>query len=286
MGYFQRRFFRIYPIFLLSLLISAAVYYLQPHAEGVSLKELAANLLFLQDFSSGKPGVWFSTFAGNAPLWSLSYEWWFYMMFFPIWRLVPRNAQLHLVTLIALIGYSSYHILPNQVSLFLMYFLIWWCGAEMARAFLSIGGVKFSSLRFPLLYLTVLCILLAFPVFTAFVNKKKLLFGIHPVLELRHFAAALVFILLALAWAKIRWVGFNRLLGGFALIAPISYALYIFHYPLLITSTYLDFIPGVLLQLIGYFLITFLLAFLAEGPFQSWVNGFGKRIFSPASKSQ
>lgn len=277
--YFTRRILRIYPIFLLALLLSAVVYYLQPHAQGVSLKELAANLLFLQDFSSGKPGVWFSTFAGNAPLWSLSYEWWFYMMFFPIWKLVPYKAQIHLVAVISIIGFGTYSMIPNQLSLFLMYFLIWWCGAEMAREFMAIGSVSFSSLRAPLVYLTVLVILLAVPVFTAFVKKKKLLFGIHPVLELRHFTAALVFILLALFWAKIRWFGFNRLFGGFALVAPISYALYVFHYPLMVTSSYLNFIPSILLQLIGYLLITFLLAFLAEGPFQKWVNGLGRKIF-------
>lgn len=171
--YFTRRILRIYPIFLLALLLSAVVYYLQPHAQGVSLKELAANLLFLQDFSSGKPGVWFSTFAGNAPLWSLSYEWWFYMMFFPIWKLVPYKAQIHLVAVISIIGFGTYSMIPNQLSLFLMYFLIWWCGAEMAREFMAIGSVSFSSLRAPLVYLTVLVILLAVPVFTAFVKKKE-----------------------------------------------------------------------------------------------------------------
>ena len=41
-------------------------------------------MLMLQDRSYAKPGVWVSLVGGNAPLWSLSYEWWFYMAYFPM----------------------------------------------------------------------------------------------------------------------------------------------------------------------------------------------------------
>ncbi len=86
-GYFARRWKRIYPIFILSFLVAFLCAYAStgsmPHISG---RDLAGNLLMFQDFSYAKPGVFVSPFLGNSPLWSLSYEWWFYMLFFPIFR--------------------------------------------------------------------------------------------------------------------------------------------------------------------------------------------------------
>jgi peptidoglycan/LPS O-acetylase OafA/YrhL len=75
--YIGRRFFRIYPIFILALALSYAL----AASWSVDLKVLVGNLLMLQDFTDGKPGVLFGTFEGDLPLWSLSYEWWFYLMY-------------------------------------------------------------------------------------------------------------------------------------------------------------------------------------------------------------
>lgn len=75
-GYFYRRWKRIYPIFLLALGLAWLVAWVSSGVKpAVSGRELAGNLLMLQDFGFAKPGVWVTPFLGNLPLWSLSYEW-------------------------------------------------------------------------------------------------------------------------------------------------------------------------------------------------------------------
>ena len=226
----------------------------------------------LQDFSGGKPGVWVSTLCGNTALWSLSYEWWFYMLFFPLYRFVPTRMQIHVAALLSLLGLVTFWLHANQVSLFLMYFILWWTGAELASAYLERIPLTFTSQRRSIVYLVFLSALLATPVLLSVVRHQSLAFGIHPVLELRHFCACLVFLLTGLLWARLRWSGFESLFGVFALAAPISYALYVFHIPLAITGSYLGAIPYPAVELCGYIVVSFVAAYLAEVPFQNWIN--------------
>jgi len=272
--YFARRARRIFPIFFLALALSFITVFLLGHANSPppSLWQLLGNLFMLQDFSGGKPGVWVSPFGGNLALWSLSYEWWFYMLFFPIYRFVPPKQQIHVVAAFSFVGFMTFSLLPNQVSLFLMYFVLWWSGAELGRSYLNQVPLTVTSQKQSIIYLTLLTALVATPVLSAVVNDQSLSFGIHPVLELRHFCACLLFLVIGLLWARMSWVGFRLIFGSFAFVAPISYALYVFHFPLAVTSSYLagfEFLP---LQLTGYVAITFLAAYIAEVPFQNWVN--------------
>ena len=273
--YLVRRATRIFPIYFLALALSFLTVVLLGPARiaDQSLGQFLGNVLMFQDFDGGKPGVWVTPFCGNLALWSLSYEWWFYMMFFPIYRFVPPQLQIHLVAALSLLGLVTFSLQPNQLSLFLLYFFLWWSGVELARSYLQKTPLTIASQRRTLCYLALLTSLVAAPVVAALIQHRPISFGIHPVLELRHFSACLVFLLGGLLWAKMRWVGFRFLFGGFAVVAPISYALYVFHYPLAVTSSYLggiDFLP---LQLTGYAAITFLAAYLAEIPFQKWING-------------
>ena len=114
--------------------------------------------------------------------------------------------------------------------------------------------------------------LLVAPVFAASIYQQPLSFGLHPILELRHFVACLFFLIAGLTWARFRWRLFDSIFGRFASIAPISYALYVFHMPLAVTSTYLESVHSHWLELIGYVIVTFGLSYLAEIPFQSWIN--------------
>jgi len=161
--YFLRRFKRIYPIFLLAILISIV---LTPELVigGPGLFQSVGNIFMLQDFGTGKPGVWVSPLGGNTPLWSLSYEWWFYMMFFPIYRFVPVKCQLHIVALMSLVGFLTYSAAPNQASLFLFYFLIWWSGVEIARIYIDHKEFSFHSLRYVILYIVLLTVCATLPV--------------------------------------------------------------------------------------------------------------------------
>jgi len=272
--YLARRIRRIYPIYLLALVLSFASVTLpgQPNAAKPPFTQVLGNICMLQDFSDVKPGVWVSTLGGNTALWSLSYEWWFYMLFFPLYRFVPTRAQIHVAAAVSLLGLVTFWLRANQVSLFLMYFILWWSGAELASAYLERVPLTLTSQRRSIIYLALLSALLACPVLLSLVRHHALRFGIHPVLELRHFCACLVLLLTGLLWARLRWLGFELLFGIFALAAPISYALYVFHIPLLVTSSYLGGISNPAVALCGYIVVAFGVAYVAEIPFQRWVD--------------
>jgi peptidoglycan/LPS O-acetylase OafA/YrhL len=77
--YLQRRFWRLMPGYLIALAFTSFCVILMPSSESkkLSLLELAGNLLFLQT-SPNVGAYWVAPFGGNGPLWSLSYEVFFY----------------------------------------------------------------------------------------------------------------------------------------------------------------------------------------------------------------
>ncbi|MFZ3323590.1 MAG: acyltransferase [Usitatibacter sp.] len=275
-SYFRRRALRIYPIFLLAVLVSIALAPGGGASSHTSL-DVLGNILMLQDRSYAKPGVWVSLVGGNAPLWSLSYEWWFYMAYFPM-RSIAAPRQVHLVGAISLVGLATYWALPNQLSLFLLYFLIWWMGVEFAKAYLN-SEIWSKSLRAGMAYGGLLTIMLALWALGYHASNLELPLGGHPVLEFRHYFACVVMSAVALIWRTRGW-SVPRILRMFSIFAPISYGLYVLHYPIAITSTYLSWVPSVALQAALYVALAFLAAFLAEIPYQravkravSWVLG-------------
>jgi len=269
-GYFGRRFKRIYPIFIFAL---AATYVANCLSARALLKldfgNLLGNLCMWQDTYGLKPGVRIDTFGGNISLWSLSYEWWFYLLFWPIYRYVRPGAQLLLATGLSAGGGLLYLGWPNQASLFLLYFIIWWCGVELARTFAS-GIVPGLRNQLPVVVgLGVFCLALA--VTRNLHSPSAALLG-HPVL--RQFCSSWLFLVAALAWAGWKFKGFGFIPRCFGWAAPISYALYALHYPLAVSATYLSFIPAVSVQIAGYILIVFATAYFGEFVLQRWVNKF------------
>ena len=80
--YFLKRFVRIYSVWFLALIAMFAMASATARAPVFeSPARLIGNMLMLQDFENGKPAVICSPVYGNTPLWSLHYEWWFYMFF-------------------------------------------------------------------------------------------------------------------------------------------------------------------------------------------------------------
>ena len=81
--FFIKRFVRIYIPLLLVFIANAALFL--SYGRPMLLPDfytLLGNLLMVQDISFLKPNVICEPFLGNLPLWSLSYEWWFYLLFF------------------------------------------------------------------------------------------------------------------------------------------------------------------------------------------------------------
>jgi peptidoglycan/LPS O-acetylase OafA/YrhL len=231
----------------------------------------------LQDFGYGKPGTWFPAFGGNLPLWSLAYEWWFYMLFYPIWRYVPDHQQQQTATAISLAGLIGYVWHPNQPCLYLAYFILWWTGAEFGRQYLAEGRITFRHQRSSLLVLGAFVCLVALLLFSRHNWSGDLQFGVYPILQFRHFAACLAIALGALLWQRLNWRGFDGIFGIFIWVAPISYGLYVLHSPIL---------NGLLSKSIPtpwsfpiLIMAVFAAAWFAEFPFQKFCKRLTDNLF-------
>ncbi len=117
-NYLVKRFVRLYPIYLIAVIVSFLVV-------GYSLrsKDFIAHLLFLQ-------GTVAPLVKSDLPLWSLTYEVFYYGLFLAIWRF-PRafNLFIGLSLLSAMGGLFSSFILIKMMALF----SFWLFGCWLAR---------------------------------------------------------------------------------------------------------------------------------------------------------
>jgi len=196
---------------------------------------LALNLAMMQDSAPLKPSVIVAPYMDNSPLWSLSYEWWFYLPLFGLFTFMRSwNSRTIIVLGFAVAAAAAYG--PWSVaelgSQDFVLFSVWWIGALFAVDYLGYRTVR------PLLALTRAAIILivAIPIGTTLLRDGIAGingFGIHPMLESRHVGMALVLGFMALSWQATGWVGYSWILRPFAIVAPMSYALYVLHKPLL-----------------------------------------------------
>ncbi|MBW4683439.1 MAG: acyltransferase [Microcoleus vaginatus WJT46-NPBG5] len=265
--FFIKRFRRIYFILLISLIISIFVSAFNGNlAQRFSEKELIGNLLFLQDFGRVKPGNLVNPFLGNLPLWSLSYEWWFYMMFFLAYTVLPKSKnRIYFVLTYSAICYMIFIIHPNHFCLISAYFIIWWSGVEAATIFTTYNRFTYNHLQPIFISLILMSLLAALPLQGA----EELRFGYYPFLVLRHFFTALLLMFIGWIWYKNKLFMFDKLLGVFAKISPISYALYIFHYPILVQWHLRPYIPNYWLEYSLKIVVLLGLAYLTEIKLQS-----------------
>jgi peptidoglycan/LPS O-acetylase OafA/YrhL len=267
-SFFVRRFRRIYFPFVLSILLSILIFYFNGNlADKFSWKELLGNLLLLQDFGRVKPGNWFSPFLGNLPLWSLSYEWWFYMLFYPLYKFLPKSKRLYIILAFSAASYLIYTAYPNHICLVGSYLIIWWCGVELATCFCE-GKFSFKQVQIITISLSLMMFLSLLPI----LQVQEIKFGVYPFLVFRHFSAALLMIWVGFFWYQHNFYCFDRLLGIFAKLAPISYAIYIFHFPILVQLNLTPIFNNFYLE---YFLkscLLFSLAYITEIKLQPVIN--------------
>ncbi len=138
--YLYKRFKRIIPIYLLALLFSLIVGLLikNVHQPSYSITNLVGNLLFLQTAVEATP-YWFSPYGKNGPLWSLSFEMFFYL-FLPFFSYLIIKIRLYarIRIWILLVCLTVVSILINKYVIFipllsfLSLFAIWWMGFEVA----------------------------------------------------------------------------------------------------------------------------------------------------------
>lgn len=169
------------------------------------------NLFFLQD-------IYVSTFGSNEPLWSLSYEFWYYILF----PLIFLAGQKQLTPLKRI----SFIFLAFFITIFIqshvaVYFAIWLLGGG------SYYLVRFTTLGQKTEYLIGSLSLFVLILLGIRLHLTWLLFN--------DFTLGLAFCLLIPALVNVRMPAFWQRPATF--LADISYTLYVSHFPLLIFLT-------------------------------------------------
>jgi len=266
-NYFIRRFVRLYAPLLIIFILG---YVLKCIEEGAmanpELLRLGGNLLMLQDVVTQKPHVICGVYMSNGPLWSLSYEWWFYMLFFLLISKIKSERMNVWIAALTISAAASYLIYPFFLNRLLMYFAIWWIGVRFAQTYLN---QEPYSIRKMLPYGMVLLTITAILGLNLFLNREvihtyEFRYSAYPIIEFRHFAFALLVMFGAIIWQNLHWFGFNAIFGLFKYIAPCSYVIYISHHYLVTTATYLQFINNKFIEFGLYILIMIAFSFLIE----------------------
>jgi peptidoglycan/LPS O-acetylase OafA/YrhL len=261
--FFLKRFLRIYiPLTIIFFANYLVLVIEKKHFFSLDWLTLTGNIFMLQDNSFLKPNVICDPFLGNSPLWSLSYEWWFYMLFF----VIQKNIRYHASNIVYTVGTLSaltYLIYPFFINRELMYLVIWWVGASMATLISTKKEISVLTMKIPLIALLANVSILALNV--KLNNKNNATIGVSPFLELRHFSFALATTVLAILWKRMKWFGFNNTIGLFKPFASISFGLYISHWFLIAKAHYLDFaINNIYVRLSIYTVICLLFSYLVE----------------------
>ncbi len=260
--FFFKRFLRIFIPLIIVFVTNFLL--LCVEAKGlasINWKALIGNIFMLQDLSICKPNVICDPLFGNGPLWSLSYEWWFYMLFFVIVNTVKEKTSA-IVYIIGTISACTYLIYPNFINRELMYLIIWWVGGDMAKLFFNKKEITFNVMKIPLFVLFLNTLILFINLRLHYNKDQSNAFS--PFLEFRNFGVTFIFVILAIAWKKMNWIGFKSTIGLFEKISPISYCIYISHWFLIYTATYLNFIANIYLRTILYVIVCFLFSYVVE----------------------
>ena len=99
--------------------------------------------------------------------------------------------------------------------------------------------------------------------------------GMDPVLPLRHFAAVCLIVIGGLVWHRIGFRGFTTLFAPFIHVAPISYALYVIHFPILMAGIF-DGVTSPWLRGTAYLTVFLGLAWGLEIHLQGLLNRIAK----------
>lgn len=232
-SYLWRRFKRIYPIFLFAFLATFVVdqignlnhYNIYSQSTPYSLINLnvlqnfsppiaAGNLLLIPDV-----GAWGS----NGPLWSLRFEWWFYLIYPLFWFMTRRSIKLSsffVLILFILSFVRSWWPIPT-FSIIFGAFPAWWMGALLAEVYTG-------RLRIPFARIAVLAGLFVI-----------LPFMVAPLVQIsepiQDFLWALGFTgLLSACFAWQNRGGSLGLVERLGFLGDISYSLYVLHFPVLV----------------------------------------------------
>ena len=263
--YFFKRATRIYiPLLIVMALGFVMECYGAGEIVNLQARELFLNLLMLQDTSSLKPNVVVDPYMHNAPLWSLSYEWWFYILYFPVKKHISSRRQKDVFVFgVSIVAAAAYIYFPTFIPRLLMYMSIWWLGVMLSNMYLANENITLKSLAMPFAGMAMILIMCGIGVYRARAVGSLSGIGVHPVLEMRDHFSAIVIVGMAVFWKSQNWLMFDTLVKPFLIFAPISYVVYISHYYfvvnnhhfLLIGNKPLEFAAGLMLLIAFSYLV-------------------------------
>lgn len=264
--YFFKRATRIYiPLLMVMVLGYLMECYDAGEVVNAHPRDLLLNLLMLQDISSLKPNVVVDPYMHNSPLWSLSYEWWFYMLYFQAQKhfLSSRRRDVFIYFL-SIVSALVYLYFPLFLPRLLMYMGIWWLGVMLSNKYMKHEEITVRSLAMPLSGIVVALLVCGYGVYRASLSGTLRGMGFHPVLEMRDHFSALVIVAAGIFWKSRRWIFFDQLVKPFLVFTPISYALYISHHYFVVSAQYLSFMANPVLEFTAYFMMLLGFSYLVE----------------------
>lgn len=265
--YFIRRFIRLYiPLFFIFILGYGLKCYSEGKLADPEWSSLFGNLFMLQDVISQKPNVVSPAYMGNGVLWSLSYEWWFYMLFFFLATRIPSAKLNKWVNIMVIVAAATYVVYPFIVNRLVMYFAIWWIGVLFADIYLKKESYSIKAIMPYAYVLFTIAAILGLNLYIHYNYTKIYTYPLvaYPFIELRHFVFAIMVMFGAVIWKNLNWWGFNAAFGIFKYIAPCSYVIYISHHYLVVEATYLSGIGNKVLEYGLYIVIMILFSYIVE----------------------
>lgn len=279
--YFLKRFFRIYiPLIFIFVVNSLLFLYYGNFFQEFKWSELLGNIFMLQDLAYYMGNIC-NTYLENSPLWSLSYEWWYYMLFFLVRNKIKKDIS-HLIYIGSIFATIFYVLHPFWLFRVLMFSSIWWLGADLAKMYFSEGKFYLKKLIIPIgsivcsMAIMKLCVMLFY---------RNYIWGYTPFLELAALSSILIIIFIAFIWYKMKWIFFDYTIGFFKIFASISYCIYISHYFLVVTARYLT-IENVYIRYSIYTFICFFFSYIVELIIYPKLNKYFMNKIYPLSKSK
>lgn len=155
------------------------------------------------------------------------------MMFFPVLLFSKRFEINDFKTVIgiSIVNWIFYLIFPNHMSLVLFYLIIWWIGIMAAKGYLADRDFKWKTMKPLLITSFSFTLLAATPLLYHDFEFSDI--GLFPILIFRHFLSVSIILSIGFIWWQYKMKFFDQIFGIFVYIAPISYALYLFHFPII-----------------------------------------------------